>query len=420
MKLFPYQRPGHKKLCDIISKHRVALEASGTGFGKTVVACMVAKTLGLPVGVVCPKTIVPDWKETLDACGVPYLFVTNPEMLKSTKFEHGRWAVKNRKYQWLLPAKSMLIWDEVHRCKSWKTQNSKILVSTTDFKFRVLMMSATIATSPLDMYSVGKVLGFHDGSSEWFHWMHQHGVRKGVFGFEFKGGADSLKKLHSEIFPELGHREMPSDIPGFPDNQVSVIPVETGRNKEIQAALDELAAIRKDDVALPIVDQLRARQTVELLKVPAITELVLDAVLTGNSVVVFLNFKESIRQLQAALNISCTLTGDLTAEEKEHNIELFQTNHEKVILCQIQCGGVGVSLHDRHGRPRVSLISPSYSAIDLIQALGRIHRTTSQSPAVQRIIVAAGTIEENVRKKVESKINNLNALLDSDLDFFSN
>ena len=38
---------------------------------------------------------------------------------------------------------------------------------------------------------------------------------------------------------------------------------------------------------------------------------------------------------------------------------------------------------------------------------------------MQRIVIAAGTIEENVKKKVEAKIDNLNKLLDSDLDFFS-
>ena len=164
---------------------------------------------------------------------------------------------------------------------------------------------------------------------------------------------------------------------------------------------------------------MRARQTVELLKVPAIADLTRDYLSTGNSVVVFLNFKESIRQLATRLNVPCIITGDETGEERDLNIELFQTNHEKVIICQMQCGGVGISLHDLHGRPRVALVSPSFSAVDLVQSLGRIHRANSKTPAVQRILVASGTIEENVRKKVEAKINNLNKLMDSDLDFFS-
>jgi superfamily II DNA or RNA helicase len=419
MKLYDFQKLGYETLLGILSSKKVALEASGVGYGKTVVACLVAKKLGLPVAVVCPKTIIPDWERTIEACGIKSVFVTNPEMLKSKKFNHGQWVIKNRKYQWKLPAKTLLIWDEVHRCKNWKTQNSKILVATDRYDFRVLMMSATIATSPLDMYAVGMVLGLHDGSSDWFHWLHRHGVRKGVFGFEFKGGSSSLKKLNTAIFPALGHRELPSEIPGFPDNQISVMPIETGKTREIQVALDELALLRKDDAPLPIVDQLRARQVVELMKVPSLAELTEDYVQAGNSVVVFLNFKESINQLAVKLNTPCLLTGDQTEDERRWNIDLFQSNSEKVILCQIQCGGVGVSLHDVNGRPRVSLVSPSYSAVDLVQALGRINRAGALTPAIQKILVSAGTVEENIRKKLEKKINNLNAILDSDLDFFS-
>lgn len=142
LKLYPYQEPGYQKILSILQERRVALEASGTGYGKTVVSALAAKALGYPVGVVCPKTIIPDWIETLEACEVPYKFVINPEMLKSKKFEYGRWAVRNRKYQWMVPDKFLLMWDEVHRCKNWKTGNAKILSATTDYNFRVLMLSA--------------------------------------------------------------------------------------------------------------------------------------------------------------------------------------------------------------------------------------------------------------------------------------
>jgi superfamily II DNA or RNA helicase len=269
------------------------------------------------------------------------------------------------------------------------------------------------------MYAVGMVLGLHDGSSDFFHWLHRHGVRRGTFGFEFRGGKEHLDKLNEALFPARGHRELPCDIPGFPKNQVSVMSIQTGRNSEIDKALENLNSIRKDDAPLPIVDQLRARQTVELMKIPAIAELAEDYKQAGNSIAVFLNFKESIHQLAVKLNTPCLLTGDQTDDERAWNIDLFQSNSEPVIICQIQCGGVGVSLHDVNNKPRVALISPSYSAVDLVQALGRINRASAVSPAVQKILVAAGTIEENIRNKLEKKIDTLNAILDSDLDFFS-
>ncbi|NBQ65785.1 MAG: hypothetical protein EBT95_09730, partial [Verrucomicrobia bacterium] len=79
--------------------------------------------------------------------------------------------------------------------------------------------------------------------------------------------------------------------------------------------------------------------------------------------------------------------------------------------------GVGVSLHDENGiRPRSSLICPTYSAIDLKQALGRIHRAGAKSKAVQRIIFAADSIEETVMKKVKAKLKNIETLNDGDIE----
>jgi hypothetical protein len=95
----------------------------------------------------------------------------------------------------------------------------------------------------------------------------------------------------------------------------------------------------------------------------------------------------------------------------------FQDDSHHIMLCQIQSGGVGVSLHDTHGkRPRSSLICPTYSAIDLKQALGRIHRAGAKSKAVQRIIFAADSIEETVMRRVKAKLKNIETLNDGDME----
>ena len=72
----------------------------------------------------------------------------------------------------------------------------------------------------------------------------------------------------------------------------------------------------------------------------------------------------------------------------------------------IAAGGQSINLHDQTGDfPRVSLIVPSYSSTQLIQALGRIHRARSKSPATQRIIFCSGTVEDHIAKRLKAKIN---------------
>jgi len=74
-------------------------------------------------------------------------------------------------------------------------------------------------------------------------------------------------------------------------------------------------------------------------------------------------------------------------------------------------------LHDSEGSfPRVSLISPTFSAIDLKQALGRVHRADSRSKSIQKIVFAAGTVEDKVCHAVRRKLNNIDLINDDELN----
>ena len=81
----------------------------------------------------------------------------------------------------------------------------------------------------------------------------------------------------------------------------------------------------------------------------------------------------------------------------------------------VQACGVALSLHDvKHERRRVSLISPGYSVSDIRQALGRIRRVGGTA-AVQKIVLAANSVEERVKRAYDRKGGNLDALVDGDL-----
>ena len=90
---------------------------------------------------------------------------------------------------------------------------------------------------------------------------------------------------------------------------------------------------------------------------------------------------------------------------KQNNHQPNQNNKEKIIILTLQSGGQSISLHDKTGHhPRVSIILPSFSSIDLIQALGRIHRSGVKSYCYQNIIFCANTHEENICNKIKNKI----------------
>ena len=162
---------------------------------------------------------------------------------------------------------------------------------------------------------------------------------------------------------------------------------------------------------------LRSQQKIELLKIPLFIQLTNDFIENNYSVVIFVNFTQTLESLSDQLYTDCVIYGQQTAEVRQINIEKFMENKSKIIICNIKAGGVGISLHDKYGNyPRVSLISPTWSSIDLQQALGRIHRAGGKSKSLQRILYVANTVEEKIADKLQNKLKEINTLNNGDLD----
>ena len=282
------------------------------------------------------------------------------------------------------------------------------------------------------MRALGYLLDFHDDRG-WWGWCLKNGCKRGTFGgLVFKGYASVLKRIHDHIYRDgRGSRIRIKDLPpgSFPETMIVADGYEVGMGdqideiySEMKDELDALAERKEADEHedMPLIIQLRARQEVELLKVPTLDALTRDAYEEGNSVVLFVNFRDTLEALFKRLSGLCPISlvygsqGDL---DRDTAVRKFQRNDTRVCICMTQAGGTGLSLHDETGEyPRVSLISPSFSAVDLRQALGRVHRATGKSPSIQKIVFASGTVEMRVCKLVRAKLNNLDLINDDELN----
>lgn len=408
----PYQIEAAKQHMSNLTRYGVTVDGSDTGTGKTFVAAFTAKSLGWPVAVACPKSVIPSWKETLAIMGITPLFVENLERI--------RWDQKHARrtktgWEWQLPGRCLLIFDEAHRCTGSDSQNAMLLMSAPK---PLMLVSATLADSPLKMRAVGHQLGIVHWD-EWYRWCFTQGCRKNLpfQGLKFTGGEDILLRLHEKVFGEKGVRIRVKDLgDAFPENQIITVPVpvdETSAlDQEYLAALDllEMEAQSAGEMLL------RARQKSEHLKLPAVIEMIDDALDQGTSVAVFMNFTDTLDRLRQAFPDAGTIHGGQTADEREEAIRRFQANESRAIFAMVQAGGVGVSLHDIHGgHPRMSLIFPTWSAVEMRQALGRIHRNGGKTPCIQKILFAADTVEERVRRKVDKKLDNIDLINDGDM-----
>lgn len=426
MPLLPYQEEPAARLEEILRGYGAALDASDTGVGKTFVAVHVAKRLGIPVGIVCPKSVIPSWRRVLEAEGVEAAFIINYEKLVKGGTP---WLMRiNSNFEWAF--QGLCIFDEVHRCRSYKSLNSKILIAAWKTQhIRCLCLSATAAQNPMEMRALGYTLGLHKNYDFW-PWVTKLGAKRNRWGgYGWSGSPEVLSGIHHQIFPAKGVRVTIKELGDkFPENQVipEVVQVDDGESLEVyEEAAKELARLKaqeRKDFPSMFTIQLRARQKVEILKVPVLVERARDLLDLGRSVVIFVNFNATLEQLAAELETTCLIRGqDLegnpqSSDARQQIIDDFQSDRSHICIANIQAGGVGISLHDTNGnRPRVSLLAPTYNAMDLRQALGRIHRQGGKTPCQQYVLYAAGTIEERVCKSVSQKLGNLDQLNDDEL-----
>ena len=437
--LRPWQIESVSKLVTAINKAGCAIDGSDVGVGKTYVACAVARELRMKMLVVCPKAVIEPWRRVvIDHFKMKSSLVgiINYDQIRIGKTESPFASyVENRKthkkkFVWKIPKDTLIIWDESQKLKNWKTKNSKTCIEALKQNYKMLFCSATNATNPLELRTVGTCLKLFKGATSYYQWCYEHGVFRGRFGLEFtddmKIRQKVLKKLHTDIFINRGVRLTRDTIPNFPESEIiaecyNMDEVDVKKinecHTEMQKELKELAKLTKKDKASELTAMLRARQHIELIKVPLFIDMIEEGLENGMSVVVFINFTETLRAIAKRLNISCIFDGKTKDEVRQQSVDDFQSGKEKVILINIASGGAGLSLHDINGlNPRLTLLSPSYSAVLMRQATGRVWRENAKSKSVQKIVFVAGTIEEQVCDKVKEKLKNLDLLNDGDLE----
>lgn len=198
--LRPWQIAPANHLLQILQTYDSALDASGTGCGKSYVALAIAQALRLPCLVVAPKIAISAWRSVSEHFAEP-VSIINYELLRGGRTLFGAWnsdaKVTDRRPALYIcircsrrytegnidslcpyhehgvhcleykrkpanlghftfsPAVRLIILDEFHRCGGLNSLNSKILIAAKRQKIKHLLLSATPAQSPLQMKAMG-------------------------------------------------------------------------------------------------------------------------------------------------------------------------------------------------------------------------------------------------------------------------
>lgn len=484
-KLRPHQVAPAKWLETVLQLNPSAVDFSDTGVGKTYVAAAVANSLRLPTCVVCPKIAITSWHRAAAHFNDKFS-VINYESIRTGRTPFGKWSnqdqVEQARTEYFVcqccqqqvdveketpcyahhlgihciekrvrqifygafsfsPGIQLLVFDEAHRCGGLDSLNAEMLIAARRQGIRTLALTATAASTPLQMRALGYALDLHGDkfpalkNGKWqktFHaWAHAHGCRRipPLPGLRWAVGAatqnEIMSGLRSQIIPARGVRVTTDSIPGFPEREITAELYDIEHPESIDRLYSEMAdALRiletkkSNDIcpSHPLTIQLRARQRIELLKIPIAVELAEDYMAKGYSIAIFINFRQTLDELRQRLKCDCFIDGSAEGTaNRQQNIDRFQANNSRLILVNNEAGGICVSLQDLSGNhPRGGLVMPPQSAVTFRQLVGRLHRDGGKSKCFYRVMFAAGTIEDQVHRSLRAKLNNLDALNDSD------
>ena len=422
-KLYHYQELHLYNLVSSLRNNKVILDGSDTGTGKTYTAIALCKHFNYKPIIIAPLIILSFWENICKIFDVEPLLITNYEDIKKknvdSKYYKTVYDKKKFTITWTIPNDAIIIFDEVHKCKNRGTINYDILLSLENIKNKVLLVSGTIADSYKTFCIFGYILGLYNTIKRGHNWIKNRLIEdRMTVGIKESG-------IHRAIFGDKGSRMCIKDIKDeFPDNQICAECYTISKehvdeiNKifyTVSTTNNKIVMNKNHDVELFLKQLVHMRMKLENIKLDIIIELTNNYIENGYNVVIFVNFDESINELCLRLNTNCIIRGNQTIEEKDKNILDFQNNITNVIVCNIKSASECISLHDINGRPRVSIISPSFSSGELKQALGRIYRVGSLSPALQRIIYCANTCEEIICNKLNEKFKFAGLIYDDDL-----
>ena len=445
---WPVRLPLYEHQCRAAS---LALAAPAFGFwmeqgtGKTAAAIAAAGRRFLDEEilhclVVCPKSVMPVWaSEFARFADFPYTLsvldgpVSDRESTLQFSGGHGlRVAVVNYEATWRMEDAlrrfvqgQMIVADECHRIKTPSAKQAKAMHRLgRAATYRLALTGTPITQSPLDLYSEYKFLDPTIFGPSYYTFRNRYAVMGGYGGHEVIN-YQNLDELTDKAY-RIAYRVTRAECLDLPPELSQTIPVtlsprtrslydELRRNAV--ATLEGQATVTTVNVLAEI---LRLQQITgghigtdegETLSVgsekhDACLDLLRDLLSDERrKVVVFCRFRAEIGCLAAALNeVRDGLTGVLDGQTRERGelVRRFQEDQlPRVLVVQVQTGGLGITLHRAD---TAVFFSTGWSLADYEQAKARIQRAGQAAERVQYIhLAASGTIDETIYRALAEK-----------------
>ena len=156
-------------------------------------------------------------------------------------------------------------------------------------------------------------------------------------------------------------------------------------------------------------------------KINALEDIIDDYVIgEGKKLVIFARFRAELDIIEKLIKKKKIpygmIYGDIPQNERGDIVKDFQENPDtKIIICQIQCAGLGITLT---AASTCVYYSVDFNYANYAQSLARIHRIGQKNRCTYIHLTVKGTVDEKVLKALAEKEDLAKTVVDSWREFF--
>jgi len=336
---------------------------------------------------------------------VQYYIANYELLLKDLKFMHV--------YDW-----DYIVADECTRLSNHSNKQWKALQQLRS-QHRLAMTGTAISNSPLDCYGIFEWLNPSSLGNYWA-FVAKYCVQKQLpNGGRFTVGFRNLEELSKRIEPFYIRRTKEQVLPELPEKREIELPFELNQNERriydtIKTRM--LMALQDADVSKiehlsqlenGIVNLMRLRQLVcspQLLgehtdssKFQVLKDLLLT--IPDRKVIIFSEFAEMCKIINTVIP-SVMIIGEVKTENRARIVEQFNTDPNTRILVMSAAGAFGLNLQAADVVIHYDL---PWSVAKYEQRASRSHRMGQKNTVFEYSLIAKGSVDEFVQKKLNKK-----------------
>lgn len=338
------------------------------------------------------------------------------------------------KRQILRFAPDMMIYDEAHRLKSWRTRQSKFAhsLATPDNKIHtpehVLALTGTpMPNGPQDAFSIFKAIDPSIFGTRWTEFESRYIIKGGYLGYQIVGYQHE-EELRDKIAAH-SFRITKAEALDLPPQVDVVVPVELSRkarriyDKLAKTAIAQVEGVQGKGTALGrivLANEMRLQQVAsgfvrveeekklidfDTAKRDALAELLEDVILQSGRAVVFCRFTHDVDE---AIEVANKIVGEHVVQidgrvdqrTREAQCKWFNTFEPSVLVGQIQVASLAIDLSVAHV---CIFYSRNWSLLDYDQARSRLHRHGQRHKVTYYHLIARDTIDEKIQRGLAKK-----------------